>query len=246
MAKKRYSPAKLGKSIYVSSFGLTCLMWIGLVKLLKMNWLPKNGAAVMKTIVGDRKFLFRSSPLLLLVLLSGALLTACNRDPEVRKQKYYDSGMKYLEQSKLDEATIQFRNALKIDPEFAEAGTMLGQVHFRRREYREAYQAFQDAVQAQPEYLPARKAIAGLYLTGGKFSEAQQDAEHVLERSPDDPEALLLLANSQAYQENYQEAEATLNRLLEIMPGHTGAPAIEPGSGKHRSSAETAERNEAR
>jgi outer membrane biogenesis lipoprotein LolB len=37
-----------------------------------------------------------------------ALLTACSRDPNVRKQKYFDSGEKYFAEGKYREAAIQY------------------------------------------------------------------------------------------------------------------------------------------
>ncbi|MCH7691257.1 MAG: tetratricopeptide repeat protein, partial [candidate division Zixibacteria bacterium] len=132
------------------------------------------------------KVLYRNSTFLLLLLVSATLLSACSRDPEVRKQGYYDSGMEYLEQGKLSEATIQFRNALQVDPAFVEARTMLGNLWFRQRQYREAYRELHSVVEARPDYLPARKAMGSFYLASRMFSEAQEEAEYALEASPDD------------------------------------------------------------
>src|SRR5687767_1750977 len=35
---------------------------------------------------------------------------ACSQDPAVRKQRYLESGNRYVEQSKLQEAVIEYRN----------------------------------------------------------------------------------------------------------------------------------------
>lgn len=206
----------------MSAFGWTDRMWLGMVRFLRRNRIFRSGAPGREAAGSGGKFLLQKSSLLLFVLLSGALLTACNRDPEVRKQKYFDSGIQYLEQSKLSEAAIQFRNALKVDPQFTEAGTELGKVLFRQRQYQEAYQAFRNAIEGKPDYLPVRKAMATLYMAAGDYAEAQREVEYVRDRSPKDMEALVLLAGSQARQGKLEEAEATLNHALEIAPGHDG------------------------
>ena len=65
----------------------------------------------------------RSVSLRLLVVVLGisAFFTGCTRDPNVRKQKFLESGNRYAKQGKLREAEIQYPNALQIDPRFAEA-----------------------------------------------------------------------------------------------------------------------------
>ena len=59
--------------------------------------------------------------LLLACLLLAAVFTGCSRDPNVRKQKYLDSGEKYFAEGKYHEAAIQFSNAIQIDSRFAQA-----------------------------------------------------------------------------------------------------------------------------
>ena len=40
-----------------------------------------------------------------------SLLAGCNRDPNVKKQKYLESGKAYYEKGRYREAAIQFQNA---------------------------------------------------------------------------------------------------------------------------------------
>ena len=174
----------------------------------------------------ENRFFVRHPQLRLTILLAvtGFIsLAACNRDPAVRRQRYFDSGMKYLESQKLDEAAIEFRNALKVDPRFAEAGTMLAKVLLLRREYSEVHKVLLNAIAAKPDYLPARLTLGGLYLAGNRVSEARQEVDYVLERSPNDVEALVLLAVSQAAEKDLKEAEETLNKALKINPKHKDA-----------------------
>ncbi len=50
-----------------------------------------------------------------------ALLTGCARDPNVRKQKYLESGERYFDKGQYREAAIQFENAIQVDSRFTDA-----------------------------------------------------------------------------------------------------------------------------
>ena len=98
----------------------------------------------------------RNTNVLLMVFLCGLVLAGCSRDPNVRKQKYFKSGMEYLDKGKANQAMIQFRNAVKVDPHFAEAWAMLGRVQISQRQIPDAYKSLLNAIAAKPDYLPAR------------------------------------------------------------------------------------------
>ena len=56
-----------------------------------------------------------------------AFLVGCSRDPNVRKQKYFESGERYFAEGKYREAVIQYSNAIQIDTRFAQAHYQLSQ-----------------------------------------------------------------------------------------------------------------------
>ena len=58
---------------------------------------------------------------------TAALLAGCHGDPNVRKQKYLESGERYSAEGKYREAAIQYLNALKVDKNFADAHYALAQ-----------------------------------------------------------------------------------------------------------------------
>jgi len=128
------------------------------------------------------KLLVRRTPLLMLALFSGVLLAACNRDPGVRKQKFYNNGIEYLKKGQAKRAELELRNALTIDPNFAEAANVPAEILAQQGKYQEAYTLLQRAVTAKPDYLPARKGLAQMYRFAGKFAEAENQAAYILER----------------------------------------------------------------
>src|SRR2546428_13437431 len=78
-----------------------------------------------------------------LVMLLGSLavfLTGCSRDPNVRRQKYFESGQRYFAKGKYREAAIQYSNAVQVDPRFTDAHYQLAQTYLKLQEWTRAYQ----------------------------------------------------------------------------------------------------------
>ena len=84
---------------------------------------------------------------LLLVVAPIALLTGCSRDPNVRKQKYFESGERYFADGKYREAQIQYLNAIKIDSRFAQAHYQLAQSFLKLGDSNRAFQELNLTVQ---------------------------------------------------------------------------------------------------
>jgi tetratricopeptide (TPR) repeat protein len=160
---------------------------------------------------------------LLVVLFWGIFLSACSRDPQVRKQKFYKAGIEYLNKGDTRKAALQFKNALQIDPKFAEAANVLAEIQFRQRNYSQAYSLLQQAIAAKPDYLPSHRGLAQVYRLSGKLADAEKELQFILDHSPDDIDALLTFGALQTQQKKFADAEGTLNRVLELQPNHVGA-----------------------
>ena len=78
--------------------------------------------------------------LVAILLAITTLFTGCSRDPNVRKQKYFESGQRYFEKGKYREAAIQFGNAVQVDSRFAEAHYQLAQTYLKLQDPMHAYQ----------------------------------------------------------------------------------------------------------
>src|SRR5512138_3508596 len=107
----------------------------------------KLGDFLMKRALSVQTFL------LLLTLAAG--FVGCSRDPNVRKQKYLESGQRYFEKGKYREAAIQFGNAVQVDPRFTEAHYRLAQSYLRLRNGNQAFQELDRTIQLEPDHLQA-------------------------------------------------------------------------------------------
>src|SRR5579864_8227061 len=101
--------------------------------------------------------LFHHVRALITLVICALLLSSCSRDPNARKQAFYNAGLGYLNKGEVKKAAIQFQNALQIDANFAEAANVLGEIRFRQGDYAKAYSLLKQATAAKPEYLPPHK-----------------------------------------------------------------------------------------
>ena len=161
--------------------------------------------------------------LLILCSLGAALLTGCTRDPNVRKQKYFDSGEKYFAQGKYREALLQYSNALQIDSRFAQAEYQLSQTYLRLSDPQRAYQALNRTVELAPDNYRAHTDLANLLLSGrnpdgspiqSNLKEAKTHLDLLRDKAPNNPETHEAWANYYAAQNNIglamQEAQQTI------------------------------------
>src|ERR1700746_1164794 len=107
------------------------------------------------------------------VCLVAALLTGCSRDPNVRKQKYVESGQRYYDKGQYREAEIQFENAIQVDSRFADAHYKLALAATKLQQWPTAYQELLTTVQIQPEHYAAHLDMANLLISSGHFNEAK-------------------------------------------------------------------------
>ena len=168
----------------------------------------------------SRSVLFR---LLLSWSVVAILFTGCSRDPNARKQKYFDSGEKYFAEGKYREAVIQYSNAVQIDPRFAQGHDHLAQAYLKLGDTQRAYSELSRTVELSPDNYRAHIDLANL-LTGARrpdgsafpeyVTQAKPHLDLIREKQPNDPETHEAWANYYAAQNNLagamQEAQQTI------------------------------------
>lgn len=120
-----------------------------------------------------------------LAAVSGALLLlSCSRAPNVRKAEFLEKGEKYFQAFKYEEAVIEFRDAIQIDPRFAEARYQLGRSYLRLGNNQAAYRELRSAVDLDPAHRDAKLEFAGLLVRLRQFSEAEKIAQELVKADP--------------------------------------------------------------
>jgi Tfp pilus assembly protein PilF len=137
----------------------------------------------------------------------------------VRKQKYFESGQRYFEKGQYPEAVIQFTNAIKVDPNYAEAHHQLGESYLRLQTPQGAFQELGRTLQLQPGNYETRIELANLLILGRNLPEANDQVELLLQQRPDDPAVHSLNSSLLAAQGKLADAIGEMQRTVFLDPG---------------------------
>jgi tetratricopeptide (TPR) repeat protein len=157
--------------------------------------------------------------ILSLTLVTSVLSCSCSHDPNVRKEKYFQSGQRYLEQGKDREAAVEFLNAIKIDPRYAEAHHQLAETYLKLQRGQDAAREFALTIQLQPEDYQDRIELANLLILGHDLQPAQEQTDLLLQKRPDDPLVHFAVSNLLAAQNNLPAAIAEMQKAIALGPG---------------------------
>jgi putative PEP-CTERM system TPR-repeat lipoprotein len=170
-----------------------------------------------------RRTLIVSSIVLVQLLLSTG---ACSRDPERAKQEYLRSGNRYFDEKKYGEAAIQYRNALKQDPQFGEARYKLAQSNAQRGDLAEAYRDYLRAADLLPDNSEVQISAATFLLLTGQFEDAKTRARQELTKNPNNVKAQIVLGNALARLKDFDNAVIELEEAVKLEPDATAYSSV--------------------
>jgi tetratricopeptide (TPR) repeat protein len=146
------------------------------------------------------------------------LVVGCESD-EARMAGFLESGNAYLDDGKPEEAIIEFKNALQIDPESAEAHESLSLAYLAAEKPREAYWEMSETVRLDPDNVPARLRYATVSTAIGDYDLALEQAEAVLELESENASAYVLRAQAYESRDDLDQAEADFRAAVASEPG---------------------------
>jgi tetratricopeptide (TPR) repeat protein len=155
---------------------------------------------------------------ILLIAGAAALLVSCSSDPNRQKLKYLNSGENYFKSGKYQEAVIQFRSALEIDPRFAAAHYQLGRTYLALRNPGSAYREMTESVTLDPSNSDAQLEYAALLIGRRQFDQAQSVAQKVLDAQPGNARALRILGEKSTLTNDLPKAIQEFQKLVALEP----------------------------
>jgi Flp pilus assembly protein TadD len=153
-----------------------------------------------------------------ILFVAATLLAGCHGDPNVRKQKYLESGKRYSAEGKYREAAIQFSNALKVDKSYPDAHYELAQTYVHMGQFSAAYTELARTVDLQPANYKARIDLGNILLAGGKTDDAQVQANVVMAAQPNNPDLHAMLSAIALKRGQKDQALIEIHRALELDP----------------------------
>ena len=154
-----------------------------------------------------------------LVSIVVSLLGAgCARDANVRKQRHLEKAAAYASAGKQNEAIVELRNALQLDPAYVPALHALGIAYRAKSAYLDAAHVLQRAVHLQPDRLDIRADLGVVHLALEAWDSALEQAKLIRQRRPDDPYGLYVAGAALVGKGNASEAVDLLRRAAGARP----------------------------
>jgi Flp pilus assembly protein TadD len=145
-----------------------------------------------------------------LLIVSLLVVAGCSRSPEAQKARHLERGDKFAAREQYQEAILEYRNVLRLDPANARAIRQLGLSYDSLGEGPSAFRYLLKAQQLTPDDHEVRLRLGRIYLLVGKREEARKEASVVLSTEPNNLDALALLADTSI---TPQEVDATIGLL---------------------------------
>lgn len=165
-------------------------------------------------------------PIRFMTVLASALLLAACGSSHSRFLDHMERGKQYLAVGNFDKASIEFRNALQIEPRNIEAFYFNGKVAERRGDIRGAIEFYQAAVDVRPDDTRARARLAKVFVLGGATQRALEVISPGLLNHPDDPDLLAARAAARHELKDDLEAREDAERALRADSANEDAIAV--------------------
>src|SRR5260370_39599958 len=100
---------------------------------------PGRVPARLTSVHEGTEIVFRSRKMAVLLLIGLVLITGCSRSPEAKEARYLERGDRYFKLEKYREATLEYRNALRIEENNTHALRQLRLAQYQTRAKGQAY-----------------------------------------------------------------------------------------------------------
>lgn len=130
----------------------------------------------------------------------------------------YNLGRAYVARGDIEQARIQFNEAIKYQPRYTPARLALAQLHLARNEFTKALQAAEDILSYDAANIQARMIRTSCRMGLGDLPTARKELEVALAAQPNFPDALFQMGLLNFQEKRYKDAEQHFLRLQKVAP----------------------------
>ena len=123
----------------------------------------------------------------------------------------------------LNQAIANYRKALEIKPDYAQAHFNLARALIEKQKHKEAIEHVQLALQYDPKYVPAYVGLGSAYLASNQLDKAQAALSKALELEPNHVQARVKLGWLLGRLGRVDDAMSLFHQALELSPQHSEA-----------------------
>jgi predicted O-linked N-acetylglucosamine transferase (SPINDLY family) len=122
-----------------------------------------------------------------------------------------------------DAALADYEQAIKLNPQFLQALSNLGEWHLARGSAKTALTWLNSALEIDPDFFEARVNRVAALFELGRFEEARGDAESLIASEPGRPEPYVNLGNILVHTGKAKQAVKLYRKALELRPDYAEA-----------------------
>ena len=157
------------------------------------------------------------------LLLAVAVFLAGCTNPEKAKAEHVAKGEAYLKDSKFQEASLEFRNAIQIDDKLGAAHWGLARAFEGLERYPEMLDELRKTVSLDQNNLDARIKLGNYYLGGSRgraevIAESERLAKEILAKDANNIEGHILMGSVLFAQNQKDKAFEELNHAIQLDP----------------------------
>jgi len=130
--------------------------------------------------------------------------------------QWYGNTLARMEAGRLDEAMVEHRRALELDPLSVVTNGDLGTDFYFKRQYDQAIEQLRKTIELDPNYVSAHDALGMAYVQKSMYKEGIAEFEKGLAISPNNPGPLSRLGYTYAVSGKRAEAQNVLGRLNQL------------------------------
>ncbi len=157
--------------------------------------------------------------------LAALTLVACG-SAEDRAKAYYESGNTYLEQKDFTKAAIEFRNALKLKEDYADAWFGMAKIEEQGQNWPRVVGNLTKVLEINPKHEKALENLAKFMLLAGDFPTALKHANVVYALQPNNPSIISLKAAILMKLNDRDGGLFEAKKALQIQPNHPDATIL--------------------
>jgi tetratricopeptide (TPR) repeat protein len=168
------------------------------------------------------------SPVAAVVLAATLTVAACG-GAQSRFESHMKRGQAYFDAGEFTKASIEFRNAVQIEPKDPAARLATGRTAERLQRPRDAYGLYQSVIDSNPENAEAPADLGRLLILSRSAQQALKVVEPALVKHPNDATLLTLRAAAREQLKNESGALADVERALQLEPSNEEAIQVRAG-----------------
>jgi len=142
-----------------------------------------------------------------------------SEDPE----EFLRRGNLWMNLKEYDEAEKEYREAIRINPNFAGAHNNLGNLLANLQQYDEAEKEYREAIRINPNYALAHNNLGVLLMNLQRYDEAEKEYREAIRINPNYAEAHNNLGILLADLKRHDEAEKEYREAIRINPNYAEA-----------------------